>query len=39
MSFLDFLEQFSRLEICNFSPASLSSEELHKWDLVLFNGH
>uniref|UniRef100_A0A8C7BEM0 Calpain catalytic domain-containing protein n=1 Tax=Neovison vison TaxID=452646 RepID=A0A8C7BEM0_NEOVI len=38
MSFLDFLEQFSRLEICNFSPASLSNEEQHKWDLVLFNG-
>ncbi|XP_027467799.1 calpain-8-like [Zalophus californianus] len=38
MSFLDFLGQFSRLEICNLSPDSLSSEELHKWDLVLFNG-
>ncbi|XP_038425764.1 calpain-8 isoform X1 [Canis lupus familiaris] len=38
MSFLDFLGQFSRLEICNLSPDSLSSEELHKWNLVLFNG-
>lgn len=38
MSFSDFLKQFSRLEICNLSPDSLSSEELHKWNLVLFNG-
>lgn len=38
MSFLDFLGQFSRLEICNLSPDSLSSEELHQWDLILFNG-
>ncbi|KAG8504722.1 Calpain-8, partial [Galemys pyrenaicus] len=38
MSFLDFLRQFSRLEICNLSPDSLSSEEVHKWNLVLFNG-
>ncbi|XP_052593825.1 calpain-8 isoform X2 [Peromyscus californicus insignis] len=38
MSFSDFLKQFSRLEICNLSPDSLSSEEVHKWNLVLFNG-
>uniref|UniRef100_A0A8C5KXH3 calpain-2 n=1 Tax=Jaculus jaculus TaxID=51337 RepID=A0A8C5KXH3_JACJA len=38
MSFSDFLKQFSRLEICNLSPDSLSSEEMHKWNLVLFNG-
>ncbi|XP_062067320.1 calpain-8 [Lepus europaeus] len=38
MSFSDFLRQFSRLEICNLSPDSLSSEEMHKWNLVLFNG-
>lgn len=38
MSFSDFLKQFSRLEICNLSPDSLSSEEAHKWNLVLFNG-
>lgn len=38
MSFSDFLKQFSRLEICNLSPDSLSSEEAHKWSLVLFNG-
>ncbi|XP_055089963.1 calpain-8-like [Symphalangus syndactylus] len=38
MSLSDFMRQFSRLEICNLSPDSLSSEELHKWNLVLFNG-
>ncbi|XP_016076715.1 PREDICTED: calpain-8 [Miniopterus natalensis] len=38
MSFPDFLRQFSRLEICNLSPDSLSSEEVHKWNLVLFEG-
>ncbi|XP_053515488.1 calpain-8 isoform X3 [Artibeus jamaicensis] len=38
MSFSDFLRQFSRLEICSPSPDSLSSEEVHKWGLVLFNG-
>lgn len=38
MSFSDFLAQFSRLEICNLSPDSLSSEEAHKWSLVLFHG-
>ncbi|ELK32146.1 Calpain-8 [Myotis davidii] len=38
MSFAEFLRQFSRLEICRWSPDSLSSEEAHKWDLVLSNG-
>uniref|UniRef100_A0A2K5MMR0 Calpain 8 n=1 Tax=Cercocebus atys TaxID=9531 RepID=A0A2K5MMR0_CERAT len=38
MSFSDFVRQFSRLEICNLSPDALSSEEVHKWNLVLFNG-
>uniref|UniRef100_A0A673SYH7 Calpain catalytic domain-containing protein n=1 Tax=Suricata suricatta TaxID=37032 RepID=A0A673SYH7_SURSU len=39
MSFSDFLRQFSRLEICSLSPDSLSSDQLHKWNLVLFNCH
>lgn len=30
MSFLNFLRQFSQLEICNLSPDSLSNEEVHK---------
>ncbi|XP_007935147.1 calpain-8 [Orycteropus afer afer] len=38
MSFSDFLRQFSRLEICNLSPDSLTSEEVQKWNLALFNG-
>uniref|UniRef100_A0A5F8G8N2 Calpain 8 n=1 Tax=Monodelphis domestica TaxID=13616 RepID=A0A5F8G8N2_MONDO len=38
MSFSDFLRQFSRLEICNLSPDSLTSEEIHKWNMTLFNG-
>ncbi|XP_057385122.1 calpain-8-like, partial [Balaenoptera acutorostrata] len=38
MSFSDFLRQFSGLEICHLSLDSLSSEEVHKWNLILFNG-
>ncbi|XP_043861027.1 calpain-8 [Dromiciops gliroides] len=38
MSFSDFQRQFSRLEICNLSPDSLTSEEIHKWNMALFNG-
>ncbi|KAM9612976.1 calpain-8 [Trichechus inunguis] len=38
MSFSDFLRQFSRLEICNLFLDSLTSEEVHKWNLALFNG-
>ncbi|TKC42500.1 hypothetical protein EI555_001518 [Monodon monoceros] len=39
MSFSDFLRLFSRLEICNLSLDSLSSDEVHKWNLILFNGY
>ncbi|XP_045442999.1 calpain-8-like [Pipistrellus kuhlii] len=38
MSFAEFLRQFSRLEICSWSPDSLSREEGHKWDRVLLPG-
>uniref|UniRef100_A0ABI7WLG4 Calpain catalytic domain-containing protein n=1 Tax=Felis catus TaxID=9685 RepID=A0ABI7WLG4_FELCA len=38
MSFSDFSRQFSRLQICSLSPDSLSGDQLHKWNLVLFNG-
>uniref|UniRef100_A0A8C0CGM0 Calpain 8 n=1 Tax=Balaenoptera musculus TaxID=9771 RepID=A0A8C0CGM0_BALMU len=38
MSFSDFLRQFSGLEICHLSLDSLSSEEVHKWNLILFSG-
>ncbi|XP_061041323.1 calpain-8 isoform X2 [Eubalaena glacialis] len=38
MSFSNFLRQFSGLEICHLSLDSLSSEEVHKWNVILFNG-
>uniref|UniRef100_A0A8C3H120 calpain-2 n=1 Tax=Corvus moneduloides TaxID=1196302 RepID=A0A8C3H120_CORMO len=38
MAFSDFQRQFSRLEICNLTPDTLSSNEVNKWDLTLFNG-
>ena len=39
MSFSDFLRLFSWLEICNPPLDSLSSEEVHKWNLILSNGY
>ncbi|XP_078505966.1 calpain-8 [Lissotriton helveticus] len=38
MAFTDFLRQYSRLEICNLTPDTLSSDELHKWSTTIFNG-
>ncbi|NWI39238.1 CAN8 protein, partial [Picathartes gymnocephalus] len=38
MAFLDFQRQFSRLEICNLTPDTLTSNKVNKWDLTLFNG-
>ncbi|RLW07148.1 hypothetical protein DV515_00003989 [Chloebia gouldiae] len=38
MAFSDFQRQFSRLEICNLTPDTLTSNKVHKWDLTLFNG-
>ncbi|XP_025836402.1 calpain-B [Agrilus planipennis] len=43
MSFKDFQEHFTRLEICNLSPDSLSEEELmeghkKKWEMSVFEG-
>ncbi|XP_053552965.1 calpain-8-like [Bombina bombina] len=38
MSFTDFLQEYSRLEICNLSPDTLTSKEQHKWEVTLFNG-
>ncbi|NWV88099.1 CAN8 protein, partial [Machaerirhynchus nigripectus] len=38
MAFSDFQRQFSRLEICNLTPDTLSSNEINKWDLTLFSG-
>uniref|UniRef100_A0A8B9RV30 Calpain 8 n=1 Tax=Accipiter nisus TaxID=211598 RepID=A0A8B9RV30_9AVES len=38
MAFSDFQRQFTRLEICNLTPDTLTSNEVNKWDLTLFNG-
>ncbi|XP_069089934.1 calpain-8-like [Pleurodeles waltl] len=38
MAYTDFLRQYSRLEICNLTPDTLTSDELHKWSTTLFNG-
>ncbi|XP_073484435.1 calpain-2 catalytic subunit [Aquarana catesbeiana] len=38
MSFSDFLRHFSRLEICNLTPDTLSSEKYKKWSLVKMDG-
>uniref|UniRef100_A0A8C8AQT4 Calpain 8 n=1 Tax=Otus sunia TaxID=257818 RepID=A0A8C8AQT4_9STRI len=38
MAFSDFQRQFTRLEICNLTPDTLTRNEVNKWDLTLFNG-
>nr|DBA27290.1 TPA: hypothetical protein GDO54_011453 [Pyxicephalus adspersus] len=38
MAFSDFIKEYSRLEICNLSPDTLTSNEQHKWNITLFNG-
>ncbi|XP_066553109.1 calpain-8 [Amia ocellicauda] len=38
MSFSDFLRNYSRLEICNLTPDTLSSDEVHKWNSYQFEG-
>ncbi|NXG03238.1 CAN8 protein, partial [Sakesphorus luctuosus] len=38
MAFSDFQRQFTRLEICNLTPDTLTNNEVRKWDLTLFNG-
>jgi calpain len=43
MSYKDFQKSFSRLEICNLSPDSLSEEQLlntskRKWEMSMFEG-
>ncbi|XP_053139274.1 calpain-8-like [Hemicordylus capensis] len=39
MSFSDFQRKFTRLEICNLTPDTLSSNEIHKWGMTLFSGN
>ncbi|XP_078085771.1 calpain-2 catalytic subunit-like [Mustelus asterias] len=38
MSFTDFLQNFSRVEICNLTPDTLSSDDVRKWSLITYNG-
>uniref|UniRef100_A0A069DWP5 Putative cytosolic ca2+-dependent cysteine protease calpain n=1 Tax=Panstrongylus megistus TaxID=65343 RepID=A0A069DWP5_9HEMI len=43
MSFRDFIKYFSRLEICNLNPDSLSEDELKyddrkRWEMSIFEG-
>ncbi|MEE6509416.1 hypothetical protein FKM82_025996 [Ascaphus truei] len=38
MSFTDFLRHYSRLEICNLSPDTLTSDKYKKWSLVKVDG-
>ncbi|XP_029621504.1 calpain-2 catalytic subunit [Salmo trutta] len=38
MSFSDFLSQYSRLEICNLTPDTLSEDEYQNWSLSKFEG-
>lgn len=38
MSFSDFLRHYSRLEICNLTPDTLTSESYKKWKLTKVDG-
>lgn len=38
MSFGDFLRHYSRLEICNLTPDTLTSESYKKWKLTKVDG-
>ncbi|KAJ6666848.1 hypothetical protein lerEdw1_018850, partial [Lerista edwardsae] len=38
MSYSDFQRHFTKLEICNLTPDTLTSNEAHKWGMTLFNG-
>uniref|UniRef100_A0A8D3BHN8 Calpain 8 n=1 Tax=Scophthalmus maximus TaxID=52904 RepID=A0A8D3BHN8_SCOMX len=38
MSYADFLQQFSRLDICNLTPDTLTSDEVGRWNCAEFEG-
>ncbi|XP_026210085.1 calpain-2 catalytic subunit-like [Anabas testudineus] len=38
MAFADFTKQFSKLEICNLTPDTLTSDEAHGWNPYQFEG-
>ncbi|XP_063160136.1 calpain-2 catalytic subunit [Candoia aspera] len=39
MSFSDFLRHYSRLEICNLTPDTLTTDKYKKWSLNLMDGN
>uniref|UniRef100_A0A8C2II28 Calpain 8 n=1 Tax=Cyprinus carpio TaxID=7962 RepID=A0A8C2II28_CYPCA len=39
MAYLDFIQQFSKLEICNLTPDTLSSEDASRWNYNQFEGN
>ncbi|XP_040286486.1 calpain-8-like [Bufo bufo] len=38
MAYSDWVREYSKLEICNLAPDTLTSNEVHKWNTTLFNG-
>ncbi|XP_049900911.1 calpain-8 [Epinephelus moara] len=38
MSYTDFLRQFSRLDICNLTPDTLTSTDIGRWNYAEFEG-
>ncbi|XP_056424398.1 calpain-8-like isoform X2 [Hyla sarda] len=38
MAYTDWVTQYSRLDICNLTPDTLTSNDQHKWNVTLFNG-
>uniref|UniRef100_A0A8C1ZCX1 Calpain 8 n=1 Tax=Cyprinus carpio TaxID=7962 RepID=A0A8C1ZCX1_CYPCA len=38
MAYSDFIQHFSRLEICNLTPDTLSSEDVSRWNYNQFEG-
>ncbi|RXN04639.1 calpain-2 catalytic subunit-like protein [Labeo rohita] len=39
MAYSDFIQQFSKLEICNLTPDTLSSEDVSRWNYSQFEGN
>ncbi|XP_052447129.1 calpain-2 catalytic subunit-like [Carassius gibelio] len=39
MAYSDFIQQFSKLEICNLTPDTLSSEDASRWNYSQFEGN
>ncbi|XP_065115686.1 calpain-2 catalytic subunit-like [Paramisgurnus dabryanus] len=39
MAYSDFVRHFSRLEICNLTPDTLTSEEVRHWNYCQFDGN